>query len=81
MRRLSRVFPYGSAEKEIAQRKDDRLKRGENEEGASVGVLDELALELTNGSGLGIILRDPDPRQEAANDTALPSAAIVLAAE
>lgn len=81
LRRLSRVFPYGSAEKEIAQRKDDRLKRGENEEGASVGVLDELALELANGSGLGIILRDPDPRHEAVNDTAPPPAASIHAAE
>lgn len=81
LRRLSRVFPFGSAEKEIAQRKDDRLKRGENEEGASVGVLDELALELTNGSGLGIVLRDTDPREQAANDAGPSPTASVHAAE
>ena len=44
------------------------MKRGEKEEGAAVGVLDELANELTNGTGLGIVLRDIDPRREAAND-------------
>jgi intracellular multiplication protein IcmB len=70
LRRLSKVFPFGSAEKEIAQRKDDRLKHGEKEEGAAIGVLDELANELTNGTGLGIVLRDVGPRREAANDAA-----------
>ena len=80
LRRLSRVFPFGSAEKEIAQRKDDRLKRGENEEGASLGVLDELAAELTDGSGLGIILRDPDQRRDEFNDAASARASPPLAA-
>ena len=73
------MFPFGSAEKEISQRKDDRLKRGEKEEGAAVGVLDELANELTNGTGLGIVLRDIDSRREAANDEATGPAALTAA--
>lgn len=81
LRRLSKVFPYGSAEKEIAQRKDDRLKRGEKEDGAVLGVLDELATELTNGTGLGIILRDVDVRREAANDASAEGSPHLMAAE
>ena len=79
LRRLSRVFPFGSAKKEIAQRKDDRLKRGEKEEGAAVGVLDELANELTNGTGLGIVLRDIEIRRNAANDAVTGPAALTAA--
>ena len=79
LRRLSRVFPFGSAEKEITQRKDDRLKRGEKEDGAAVGVLDELANELTNGTGLGIVLRDVDLRREAANDPSSDQPSLIAA--
>lgn len=57
LRRLARVFPHGSALKEIARRKDERLRRGELDTRAEVGVIDELARELIDGRGLGIVLR------------------------
>ena len=60
LRRLARVFPRGSALKEIERRKDERLRRGELDARAELGVLDELARELTDGKGLGIVLRDAD---------------------
>ena len=76
LRRLSRVFPNGSAQKEVNRRKDERLRRGEQDTRAETGVIDELANELTDGRGLGIVLRDqPAP----ANETAQP--ALLTAAE
>ena len=57
LRRLSKVFPAGSAQKEIDRRKDERLRRGEQEGRAAAGVVDELARELVDGVGLGIVLR------------------------
>ena len=60
LRRLARVFPAGSAAKEIARRKQDRLNRGEQEVNAAAGVIEELARELVNGAGLGIVLRPSD---------------------
>lgn len=57
LRRLSKVFPAGSAQKEIDRRKDERLRRGEQEGRAATGVVDELARELVDGVGLGIVLR------------------------
>lgn len=66
LRRLSKVFPAGSAQKQIDRRKDQRLRRGEHESRASEGVVDELARELIDGVGLGIVLRpqggDAPPR-------------------
>jgi len=57
LRRLSRVFPTGTAKKEVDRRKDERLRRGEEDGRAQAGVVDELADELINGRGLGIVLR------------------------
>jgi intracellular multiplication protein IcmB len=68
LRRLSRVFPLGSAKVEIDRRKAERLRRGEEEARAAAGVIEGLADELTNGRGLGIVLRsladEPTPRRE-----------------
>ena len=61
LRRLSRVFPLGSAKKEIERRKLDRLRRGEEEARAVAGVVEDLACELTDGRGIGMILRQDDP--------------------
>ena len=61
LRRLSRVFPLGSARKEIERRKLDRLRRGEEEGRAVAGVVEDLANELTDGRGLGMILRQSEP--------------------
>ncbi|WP_241667012.1 ATP-binding protein [Roseomonas nepalensis] len=58
LRRLARVFPRGSAVNEIDRRKNERLKRGELDTRAEAGVVDELAAEMTDGKGLGIVLRD-----------------------
>ncbi len=74
LRRLSRVFPAGSAEKETERRKKERLGQGEQDERATAGVVDELARELVDGEGLGIVLR---PREEKAQ----PVAALPMAAE
>ena len=61
LRRLSRVFPTGTARKEIERRKLDRLRRGEEEAKARAGVVEDLAAELSDGRGIGMILRQPDP--------------------
>ena len=61
LRRLSLVFPNGSARREVDRRKQERLRRGEEEARAVAGVVEDLAGELTDGRGLGIILRQPDP--------------------
>lgn len=74
LRRLSRVFPAGSAEKEIERRKKERLNRGEQADHATAGVVEELARELVDGVGLGIVLR---PRDESAR----PAVALPMAAE
>ena len=42
-------------------------------------MLDELANELTNGTGLGIVLGDIDTRREAANDAVIGPAALTAA--
>jgi len=64
LRRLSRVFPKGTARRETERRKDERTRRGEDEGHAMAGVVQELADELINGQGLGIVLR----RLEAEED-------------
>ena len=70
LRRLSRVFPTGTAKKEVGRRKDERLRRGEEDGRAQAGVVDELADELINGRGLGIVLRkhEADERVREAVD-------------
>jgi len=60
LRRLSKIFPAGSALKEIERRKSDRLRRGEQDSGAQAGVIDELATELIDGRGIGLKLRPYD---------------------
>ena len=60
LRRLARVFPRGSAAKDIERRKADRLKLGELDARAEDGVVDELARELIDGRGVGSSLDTPD---------------------
>ena len=50
LRRLAKVFPRGSALKEIERRKADRLTRGELDTKAEAGVVDELASEMVDGT-------------------------------
>jgi intracellular multiplication protein IcmB len=57
LRRLSKIFPSGSALKEIERRKSERLRRGEVDARAQAGVIDDLADELINGRGIGLKLR------------------------
>ncbi len=57
LRRLSKIFPSGSALKEIERRKSERLRRGEQDSRAQAGVIDELAAELLDGRGIGLKLR------------------------
>jgi intracellular multiplication protein IcmB len=56
-RRLAKVFQNGTAKHEINRRKDDRLRRGEEDGRAQAGVIEELADELIDGRGLGVVLR------------------------
>jgi len=56
-RRLARVFPQGSAKGEIDRRKEDRQRGGEDEARAQLSVVQDLADELMDGHGLGIVLR------------------------
>ena len=71
LRRLSRVFPNGSAMDEIERRTKARIKKGDAAERVEAGVVDELARELIEGHGVGLVLRSYDG---AANDD-LPVAA------
>ncbi len=57
LRRLSKVFPDGSAIDEIERRTKARLKKGDAADRVEAGVVDELAAELIDGSGLGLVLR------------------------
>jgi intracellular multiplication protein IcmB len=57
LRRLSKVFPDGSAIDEIERRTKGRLKKGDLQEKVESGVVDELANELIDGHGLGLVLR------------------------
>jgi intracellular multiplication protein IcmB len=57
LRRLSKIFPRGSALKEIERRKSERLRSGQMEAGAQTGVIDELMLELVDGRGVAMKLR------------------------
>jgi intracellular multiplication protein IcmB len=57
LRRLSKIFPSGSALKEIERRKADRLSKGELDAHAQEGVVDQIAQELLDGRGMGLKLR------------------------
>jgi intracellular multiplication protein IcmB len=65
LRRLARVFPAGSAMKEIERRTDERLSRGEMATQAEEGVIDVLASELVDGHGIGMKLRDSERADSA----------------
>lgn len=56
-RRLAKVFPNGTAKHEINRRKDERLRRGEEDGRAQASVIEELTDELIDGRGLGLMLR------------------------
>jgi len=71
LRRLSRVFPDGSAMDEIERRTKTRMKQGDAFDRVEAGVIDELASELIDGHGLGLVLRP----HEAEVDCELPMAA------
>jgi intracellular multiplication protein IcmB len=65
LRRLSKVFPAGSAIDEIERRTKARLRKGDLQEKAESGVVEELANELIDGHGLGLVLRrfdEPETR-------------------
>jgi intracellular multiplication protein IcmB len=70
LRRLAKVFPAGSALKEIERRKAERLRGGEMEARAQIGVIEGLAGELLDGRGVALMLRPHDemahPRAVAA---------------
>ncbi len=57
LRRLAKIFPGGSALKEIERRKADRLRSGEIDASAETGVIDQLTAELVDGRGIGLSLR------------------------
>ena len=57
LRRLSKVFLAGSAIDEIERRTKARLRKGDLQEKVESGVVDELASELIDGHGLGLVLR------------------------
>lgn len=63
LRRLSKVFPSGSAADEVERRMKDRIKKGDSADRVEAGVVDELADELIRGHGLGLVLR---PHEEPA---------------
>lgn len=69
LRRLSKVFPNGSATDEIERRTKARLKKGDAADRVEAGVVDELAAELIEGRGLGLVLRpheeEPPPARAA----------------
>ena len=66
LRRLSKVFPDGSALDEIERRTKARLKKGDAQDRVEAGVVDELADELIRGHGLGLVLRpyEQEPREK-----------------
>ena len=62
LRRLAKIFPSGSALREIERRKSERLRRGEIDARAQTGVVDELASELADAYGIGVRLLHDDDR-------------------
>jgi intracellular multiplication protein IcmB len=60
LRRLSKVFPGGSAQKEVERRRLERLKSGEMEARATESVLEALAAEMIDGRGVALVLRPHD---------------------
>jgi len=66
LRRLAAVFPNGSASVEVERRTKALLKKGDANDQVEAGVIVELAAELIEGRGLGLVLRahveEPSPR-------------------
>ena len=60
MRRLSKVFPAGSAQKEVERRRLERLRSGEMEARATESVLEGLTAEVIDGRGVALALRPHD---------------------
>jgi len=71
LRRLSKVFPNGSATEEIERRTKDRLRKGDVADRIEAGVIDDVASELIEGRGLGLVLR---PHDEPPNNRVLMAA-------
>jgi len=71
LRRLSKVFPNGTATDEIERRTKALLRKGDAADSIEAGVIETVAGELIEGRGLGLVLR---PHDEPANDR-LPIAA------
>jgi intracellular multiplication protein IcmB len=67
LRRLSVVFPNGSASTEVERRTKAMLKKGDAADQVEAGVVAELAAELIEGRGLGLKLRphifEQEPQQ------------------
>jgi intracellular multiplication protein IcmB len=81
LRRLSKVFPNGSAADEIERRTKARLKKGDAADRVESGVVDELASELIEGRGLGLVLRPHDESPPPSRAAAAPTPALHIAAE
>ncbi len=60
LRRLAKVFPTGSAQKEVERRRSERLRGGEMEAHATQSVVEGLTAELVDGRGVALILRPHD---------------------
>jgi len=60
LRRLAKVFPTGSAQKEIERRRVERLRGGEMEAHATQSVVEGLTAELVDGRGVALMLRPHD---------------------
>ena len=81
LRRLSKVFPDGSAAEEIERRTKARLKKGDSADRVEAGVVDELAGELLEGCGLGLILRAYEAQEEKPAPSARATTPTLLAVE
>jgi intracellular multiplication protein IcmB len=75
LRRLSKVFSAGSAIDEIERRTKARLRKGDLQEKAESGVVEELANELVAGHGLGLVLRRFDEAETRPAPRPIPMAA------
>ena len=75
LRRLSKVFPAGSAIDEIERRTKARLRKGDLQEKVESGVVDELANELIDGHGLRLVLRRIDEPESKPAPRPMPMAA------
>ena len=60
LRRLAKVFPTGSAQKEVERRRPERLRGGEIEARATQSVVEGLAAEVMDGRCVALMLRPHD---------------------